>query len=154
MTNETKPTLDSTDRRILAELQADARLSHVALGRRVHLSPPAVARRIERLERLGVITGYRAVVDVGRAGGQTLDAILRFRSHSGRAGEALRTLGEMPQVRECLRVTGEDCYVARLTLGTVAELAEVTDRLHEYGLTETSLVLATPIEWRPHAVAP
>lgn len=152
MASETKTDLDGTDRRILAELQVDARLSHVELGRRVHLSAQAVARRIERLERQGVIAGYRAVVDPERVG-RMLDVVVRLRAHYGRAEEALRAIEETPEVRECLRVTGADCYVVRLALRSVGELEAVTDRLHRYGVTETSVVLSSPVPWRPVEVS-
>lgn len=148
MTNESTVELDRTDWRILEELQADARLSHAELGRRVHLSPPAVARRMERLEREGVIAGYRAVVDPARAG-RALEAVVRLRSHVGRASGALELLREMPEVRECLRVTGADCYLVRLTARSVAELEALTNRLQEYGATESSVVLSAPVAWRP-----
>src|ERR671926_1259051 len=74
--------LDATNLRLLAELQADARLSVAELGRRVGLSPPAVAERLGRLERDGVITGYRAEVDP-RALGLALSAVIRIRPAPG-----------------------------------------------------------------------
>ena len=60
--------LDSYDTRILAELQADARLTLAELGRRVHLSQPAVTERVRKLESAGVITGYRATVNLAALG--------------------------------------------------------------------------------------
>ena len=60
--------LDNLDRRLLDELQRDARLSYSALGRRVDLSQPAVAERVRRLEDAGVLTAYRARIDRARAG--------------------------------------------------------------------------------------
>jgi Lrp/AsnC family leucine-responsive transcriptional regulator len=144
---ESIPELDRTDRRILECLQEDGRLTHAELGRRVHLSAPAVARRMERLEREGVIAGYRAVVDPARAG-FPVEALVRFRSHPGRMGEALAWVEAAPRVRECLRVTGADCFLVRFALRTVAELQETTDQLGRWGTTETSLVLSAPVPWR------
>ena len=69
---------DVTTRRILDELQGDGRLSLAELGRRVGLSPPAVAERVQRLERDGVITGYHATVDP-RALGYSLTTVIRIR---------------------------------------------------------------------------
>src|SRR6185295_10555631 len=70
------PELDTYDARILAELQADARLSMTELGRRVHLSQPAVTERVRKLESAGVITGYRATVNL-KALGYGIRALVR-----------------------------------------------------------------------------
>ena len=72
------PVLDEVNRRLLAELEDDGRLSTAELARRVNLSAPAVADRVRRLEEAGVITGYRAVIDP-RAVGYPLAAIVRIR---------------------------------------------------------------------------
>ena len=64
----TQAKIDDTDWRILAELQLDGRLSYKELGRRIHLSAPAVAERVRRLEDAGVIVGYGAHVDASHAG--------------------------------------------------------------------------------------
>ena len=75
--------IDATDRKIIGELTTDGRVSLAELGRRVNLSPPAVAERVQRLERAGVITGYRAELDP-RALGYQLTAIVRIKPAPGR----------------------------------------------------------------------
>src|SRR5436309_5875103 len=75
---DVEDTFDATNLRLLAELQADARLSLAELGRRVGLSSPAVAERLRRLEQEGVIRGYHAEVDP-RSLGLTLGVIIRIR---------------------------------------------------------------------------
>src|SRR5438876_213524 len=95
--------LDHYDTRILAELQADARLSLTELGRRVHLSQPAVAERVRKLEAGGVITGYRATVDLG-ALGYGIRAFMRV----GRAEYArvVKLVQQTPEVVKAYNVTG------------------------------------------------
>ena len=94
---------------MLEELQADARLSQAELGRRVGLSAPAVADRLSRLEREGVIAGYRVEVDP-RALGYTLAAVLRMRPAPRQIPAVAEVARATPEVVECHRVTGEDCF--------------------------------------------
>ncbi|MDQ0024642.1 DNA-binding Lrp family transcriptional regulator [Variovorax paradoxus] len=99
------PALDAHDTRILAELQADARLTMAELGRRVHLSQPAVTERVKKLEAAGVISGYRATVNLGKLG-YGIRAIIRV----GRADYA-RVVELVQQTPECVNaynVTGDD----------------------------------------------
>src|SRR5512134_2190934 len=95
--------LDDVNRRIIEELQADARLSMAELGRRVSLSAPAVAERVQRLERVGVITGYHATVDP-RAIGFPLAAVVRIRPNSRQLHKIPEVASEIPEVVECYRI--------------------------------------------------
>lgn len=137
--------LDDIDRAILAELQVDGRVSFSELGRRVALSAPAVTERVRRLEAAGVITGYRAVVDPA-AVGLTIEAIVRVRDNSGRVRTVLE---EMSAVLEAKHVTGEDCWVIRVVVPTMADLEAIVGRFGTFGATTTSMVFSTPIEHRP-----
>jgi Lrp/AsnC family leucine-responsive transcriptional regulator len=139
--------LDETDCRILRELTTDGRVSFAELGRRVSLSPPAVAERVQRLERRGVIAGYRAELDP-RALGYPLTAIVRVKPAPGRLARIPELAAEMPQVGECHRITGEDCFYVKLHLRTIEELGELLDRFLAYGETTTSLVNASPVPRR------
>jgi Lrp/AsnC family leucine-responsive transcriptional regulator len=145
--------LDETDRRLLAELQEDARLSFAELGRRVGLSSPAVAERVARLEQDRVITGYRAHIDP-RALGYTLTTVIRVRP----AGRQLHRVGEVakdtPEVVDCRRVTGEDCYVMTAHVRDVEHLEEVIDRFASFGQTTTSIVQSIPVALRGLALDP
>ena len=110
------PTLDDLGRRIVAELQADGRLSLAELGRRVSLSPPAVAERLRRLEEAGVITGYTARVDPG-AVGYGLMAFVRLSPQQ--PGDLYERkvhsfLHERREVIEAHHITGEDCYLIKV----------------------------------------
>jgi Lrp/AsnC family leucine-responsive transcriptional regulator len=140
--------LDATNRLLLAELQQDARLSLAELGRRVNLSAPAVADRLQRLERARVITGYRAEVDP-KAVGYPISAIVRIRPATRQLHKIPELAREMPEVIECHRVTGEDCFVLRLHLHAMDDLEELLDRFIVYGQTTTSIVHSSPISGRP-----
>jgi Lrp/AsnC family leucine-responsive transcriptional regulator len=142
-----RQTVDEIDRRILGELTTDGRVSFAELGRRVNLSPPAVAERVQRLERAGVITGYRAEVEP-RALGYPLTAIVRIKPGLRQLPKIPELAAEIPEVAECLRITGEDCFLLRVHLRSIDELGGVLDRFLIYGETTTSLVAATPIPRR------
>ena len=139
--------LDATNLRLLSELQADARLSLAELGRRVGLSSPAVAERLGRLERDGVIRGYHADVDP-RALGYTLSAVIRIRPAPRQIGEVARIARETPEVVECNRITGDDCFVMRAHVRDVDHLEEVIDRFTLFGQTTTSIVQSSPVPGR------
>jgi Lrp/AsnC family leucine-responsive transcriptional regulator len=143
--------LDPTNCFLLAELQQDARLSLAELGRRVGLSSPAVAERLQRLEQNGTITGYGAHVDP-RALGLSLSAIIRIRPAPGQIQNVAELARRTPEVVECHRVTGEDCYVMRAHLRDVLHLEEVIDRFTVLGQTTTSIMQSSPVPGRPVAV--
>jgi Lrp/AsnC family leucine-responsive transcriptional regulator len=140
--------LDESNRRLLAELEADARLTNAELGRRVGLSAPAVAERVRRLEDAGVITGYRAEVDPA-AIGYPLSAIVRVRP----AAQQLRKVAELaertPEVVECHRITGEDCFLMRMHLRDIEHLEQVIDQFILFGQTTTSIMQSSPVDQRP-----
>ena len=141
------PSLDATDYRIIDELIADGRISLAELGRRVSLSSPAVAERVKRLEQGGVITGYRAEIDP-RALGYQLTAIVRVKPAVRQLSKIAALAADIPQIEECLRITGEDCFYLKLHLGSIEELPSVLDQFLLYGETTTSIVNATPVRRR------
>jgi Lrp/AsnC family leucine-responsive transcriptional regulator len=145
--------LDATNRALLAQLQADARLPVAELGRRVGLSPPAVAERLRRLEAEGVIRGYRADVDP-RALGFALAAVLRIRPAPRQIPKVAEIARDTPEVVECHRITGEDCYFMKLHVRDVEHLEEVIDRFTPFGATTTSIMQSSPVPVRGVAVAP
>jgi Lrp/AsnC family transcriptional regulator, leucine-responsive regulatory protein len=149
-----RQTLDATDRRILGELAADGRVSLAELGRRVSLSPPAVAERVGRLERAHVITGYHAAVDP-RALGYQLTAIVRVKPAARQLPRIPELAAEIPEISECLRITGEDCFFLKVHLRSIDELSPLLDRFLRYGSTTTSIVNDAPIPGRqPPTTAP
>jgi Lrp/AsnC family leucine-responsive transcriptional regulator len=136
--------LDATNRRLLAELQADARLSLAELGRRVGLSSPAVAERLQRLESDGVIVGYHARLDP-RALGFALSVVIRHRPAPRQLHDVAVLAQETPEIVECRRITGDDCFVMLAHVRSVEHLEEVIDQFAAYGQTTTSLVQSSPV---------
>ena len=142
-----QPGLDATNLRLLAELQEDARLSLAELGRRVGLSSPAVAERLARLEQDGVILGYRAEIDP-RALGYALGVVIRIRPAPRELRKVADVARDTPEIVQCDRVTGEDCYVMRAHVRDVEHLEEVIDRFAIYGQTTSSIVQSSPVPTR------
>ncbi len=140
--------LDATNLRFLEELQADARLTRAELGRRVSLSPPAVADRVQRLERAGVISGYHAAVDP-KAVGYPIAAVVRVRPASRQLHKIPEVARELPEVVECYRITGEDCFFVKLHLRSMEDLEGILDRFVLYGQTTTSIIHSAPVAPRP-----
>ncbi|AXE22711.1 Lrp/AsnC family transcriptional regulator [Streptomyces globosus] len=132
--------LDAIDRAILDLLQADGRLTGAAVGRRVGLSQPAAGARIQRLEKNGVITGYRAVV-APAAVGLNIHALVRLRTTHAQLAQALALAARIPEVVSTLRVTGEDCLVLDVHCSHAERLEQIVDSLARHGAVTTSLVL-------------
>ncbi len=147
MTNENQ-LLDEINRRLLQELQADARVSIAELGRRINLSAPAVAERVQRLERAGVITGYHAEVDP-KAIGYPIAAVVRVRPTTRQLQKIPELAREIPEVVDCHRITGEDCFFVKLHLRSMDDLEGILDRFIVLGQTTTSIIHSSPVTGRP-----
>lgn len=139
--------LDETDRRILAELQDDARLRTSELARRVGLSAPAVADRVRRLEDTGVVS-YRAEIEP-RALGYPVCTLVRVSPSSGNLHQIPLLARGIPGVTECYRVTGDDCYVIKLYLRSMDDLEAILDQFAPLGRTTTSIMHSAPVPRRP-----
>jgi Lrp/AsnC family transcriptional regulator, leucine-responsive regulatory protein len=139
--------LDPINRRLLQELQADARVTMAELGRRINLSAPAVGERVQRLERAGVITGYRAEVDP-KAIGFPIAAVVRVRPTTRQLQKIPELAREIPEVVDCHRITGEDCFFVKLHLRSMDDLEEILDRFIVLGQTTTSIIHSTPLARR------
>ncbi|MFC7330610.1 Lrp/AsnC family transcriptional regulator [Marinactinospora rubrisoli] len=139
--------LDKLDWQLLAELQADGRLSFNELSRRVRLSAPAVAERVRRLEQSGVITGYHAHVDPAAAG-LAVTALVRMSCYGPlcllRDEAALRR----PGILRVDRVTGDACCVLLIAVESMARFEEVIDELSDHGQPSSTMVLSSPVPWR------
>ncbi|MER7168329.1 Lrp/AsnC family transcriptional regulator [Micromonospora sp. NPDC000207] len=140
--------MDDMDWALLRELQADARLSFSELSRRVHLSPPAVAQRVRRLEESGVITGYHAHVDLTRAGGAVV-ALIRMSCDGPRCILHDPDVPQWPEIREIHRVTGDACSVLKVAAASIGAFEGLIDRLAPFGQPASTMVLSTPLDWHP-----
>jgi Lrp/AsnC family leucine-responsive transcriptional regulator len=152
MANENQ-LLDPINRRLLHELQADARVTMAELGRRINLSAPAVAERVQRLERAGVITGYRAEIDP-KAIGFPIAAVVRVRPTTRQLQKIPELAREIPEVVDCHRITGEDCFFVKLHLRSMDDLEGILDRFIVLGQTTTSIIHSSPVAARPLPLAP
>jgi Lrp/AsnC family leucine-responsive transcriptional regulator len=139
--------LDDVDWAIIGELQQDARMSLSELGRRVNLSPSATTERVRHLETLGVITGYHAVVDLAKVGYPVL-AIVRLKYPGNYHQPLRRLLAERPQILECLRTTGDDCYTLKVAAASMEHLESLMDELAGFGSTTTSVVYSQTLPYR------
>lgn len=140
--------LDAVNLRLLRELQAAPRLTMAALARRVGMSAPAVTERVQRLEEAGVITGYRLLLDPA-ALGRPLAAFVRIRPGPGKLGLVAELARQVPEVVECHRITGDDCFLLKVHVAEVGELEEVLDRFVVLGQTNTAIVQSSPVPGRP-----
>jgi Lrp/AsnC family leucine-responsive transcriptional regulator len=138
--SKTLESFDATDQELLAILQREGRLGVTELGRRVNLSQPAVSARIKRLERSGVITGYRAVVDPARLG-LPIHAVIRLRTTHARIAACLEHFARVPEVTGVARLTGEDCFLLDVRAASAERLEAVVDGIARFGPVTTSLVL-------------
>jgi Lrp/AsnC family transcriptional regulator, leucine-responsive regulatory protein len=143
-----KSGLDDVNVRILRALADDPRLSMSALARSVGLSAPAVTERVQRLEQSGVIRGYTLDIDPA-AIGLPVAAWVRVRPGPGQLTKVAKLATEMPEVVECHRITGEDCFLLKVYVPAVDQLETVLDRFLLYGQTTSSIVQSSPVPPRP-----
>jgi len=139
--------IDRVDEMILEHLIADSRTSIAELARRVTLSAPSVAERIKRLEEAGVIKGYTLEISP-EAIGLPLTIWLRIRPLPGELKRVAEIIKAHPQIVECDRITGDDCYIARAHVASVADLETMIDKFTQCAATNTSLVQSSPVERR------
>lgn len=141
---EPKNDLDSIDYNIVCALAADARLSYAELGRKVCLSPSAVAERVRQLEGDKVILGYRALLDEKKFG-YSVVAFIRLQCDNSHYRPFLKFLPSIDAVQECHHITGGDAFLIKVTLASIDQLEPLIERLLPYGMPTTSMVLSTPV---------
>lgn len=139
--------IDDQDQEILKMLIADGRCSIKDIAQRVGLSSPSVSERLRRLQERGVIRSFTVDIDP-RALGYSLQAITRVRPLPGKLHIVRELLQEMPEVIECDKVTGDDCFVVRLVIGQIDELDGILERITDKAETSTSIVKSQPIARR------
>lgn len=139
--------IDDIDRKILWELQEDARISFAELGRRVGLTTPAVIERVHKLQDAGIITGYRAEIDTATVG-LPITAFVRMSITGVDYSHIIEVAQQSNEVLECHRGTGGDSFIMKVAVASVEHLQEVIDRLVPYGITTTTIILSSPVKRR------
>lgn len=147
MTFDSEKLLDAVGWQLLAALQEDARLSFAELGRRVGLSPPAVAERVRRLEEVGIITGYCAQVNPEKVG-LPLMALIGLTTTPQQYPKIIALVRDLPEVLECHHVTGSCSFSIKAIASSIAHLESLIEQLSQFGPTATSIVLSSPVKGR------
>lgn len=145
--------MDEIDQKILKILMRDARISQKELAAKVGLSAPGAAERVRRLEERGIIRGFTIDVDP-EALGYPLQAIVRIRPLPGKLHIVQQLISEIPEFGECDKVTGDDCFVARLYVRSMGELDGLLDQIVDKAETNTAIVKSKPVERRMPPRAP
>jgi Lrp/AsnC family leucine-responsive transcriptional regulator len=144
--------LAETDQRILDAMLADARISLKELAQRVGLSPPSVSERLRRLEERGVIRAYTVELNP-QALGYPLQAIVRVRPLPGKLQTVEKLLAQTPEVCECDKITGDDCFVVRMFVRSIEQLDQLLDRITDKAETNTAIVKRQVVARRAPPVA-
>ena len=142
-----KAGIDATDWNLLHMLQKNARLTFAELGRKLKLSPPAVAERVKRLEERGVIRAYRADIDLG-ALGRTLNVYLTAVVAPKDYPRFRKMVESLDEIFECHHVTGEGSFILRAAVTDVAALEVLIQKLTAFGPTTTAVILSTSLDRR------
>jgi Lrp/AsnC family leucine-responsive transcriptional regulator len=139
---------DPRNLELIRRLRADPRMAISALARKIKMSAPAVKERIQRLEEAGIIRGYRLELDPA-ALGLPVTAIIRVRPMPGQLPKIAKLAQSLPQVTECHRITGEDCFLIKIHLESLGGLDRLLDRFLVFGQTTTSILQSSPVPLRP-----
>jgi len=139
--------LDEIDAVILTMLIENGRTTTAELARKVTMSSPSVAERVRRLEEAGIITGYSAIISL-KAIGLPIAAWIRVRPVPGEMQRVAEIIQGIPEITQCDRVTGEDCFLARAHLASIADMERVIDLIVPYAMTNTSIIQSSPVEMR------
>ena len=140
--------LDLINKRLLKELQANARISNTELGRRIGISSPAISERLKKLEDLGLIKGYGAQISYQDLGYQ-LKAIITLKAFMGKLKPFLEKVVTYKEVINCYRVTGNENIVMEVVLKNQAHLEKLIDELITYGECKTQVVLSKVVDNNP-----
>ncbi len=141
-------TIDDLNWKILECLQANARETFASIGRKVGLTPPAVAERVKKMEDLGIIEGYKAKVSHAKTGHQ-LKAIITLRAFMGKLKPFLAMVATYSEVVNCYRITGNENIVMEVVLNDQFHLEEFIDKLIQYGETRTHIILSNVVTNAP-----
>jgi len=139
---------DPVNVRILRALIENPRISNADIARAVGMSGPSVRERVQRLEDSGLIRGIRLDLDP-KLLGYPVAVMVRIRPAPGQLQKIIELAQNTPRVVECHRITGEDCFIMRLQLESIAALDSVLDAFQAHGQTTTSIIQSSPVPPRP-----
>jgi len=135
---------DARNLAILQLLCDNPRITVTELARQIDMSAPAARERVMKLEEAGIICGYRMELDPN-ALGFPVAAFVRVRPMPGQLPKIAALAKRLPQVVECHRVTGEDCFIMKVHFEGLKVLDQLLDQFLAYGQTTTSIVQSTPV---------
>ena len=138
---------DATNLELLRLLENNPRSSISELARRVGMSNPAVKERVIRLEESGIVAGYRLDLNAKDLGYEVM-AFIRVRPLPGHLHKIAELAQTIPEITECHRITGEDCFILKMYLKEISSLDQVLDQFLAHGQTTTSIVQSSPVPWR------
>lgn len=138
---------DPVNVQLLAKLQRDPRATMAELGRQIGMSAPAVTERVRRMEESGVIRGRSLDVDPA-ALGLLVGVYIRIRPNPGQLGRIAELARAIPEVVECHRITGEDCFILKVYIPAMDQLDRVLDQFLQHGMTTTSIIQSSPVPLR------
>ena len=147
MNFDSEKLLDEIGKRIVQELQDNARISFADLGRRVGLTPAGAAERVRRLEDAGIITGYHAEISTEKLG-LPIAACIGITAAANSRYKVKTTVEKIPEITECHHATGRDCFTLRVVARSISHLEEIIDKLNPLGRLTTSIFLSSVLEKR------
>jgi Lrp/AsnC family leucine-responsive transcriptional regulator len=139
--------IDENDRRLIEALDRNARTSIADLARLIGLSAQSTSERVKRLEDIGVVTGFSVRLDA-TALGLGIGAYIRIRPAMGELQRVTEIVAGIPEIIECDRVTGDDCFIAKAYVARVEDLERVIDQLLPFAQTNTSIIQSSPVRRR------
>lgn len=134
--------LDEFNWKIIQELQMNARITIVEIGKRIGLSAPAVTERIKKLEEEGYIKGYRTIVDYDKLG-LSVPVFISYKATKISHGDMIKMVDKMPEVMEWHGITGAHCSMLKVIVASTKELETIIEKLQEFGETSTSIILSS-----------
>jgi Lrp/AsnC family leucine-responsive transcriptional regulator len=145
--------LDELHYAILTELQADSRLSHAEIGRRIGLTAPAVAERIKRMQNDGILQGFSLEIDFERLGFQQ-QALIGLKLPNGYIDVFLKEAKSLDGIINITHTTGEYCFFVTVAVQSTRELQRILDTIGKLGQTTTVSILSVPVRHKPVTFSP
>lgn len=137
--------MDRINQKLIFALTENARMSFSELGKRVHLSAPAVAERIRKLEESGVITGYRPTLNLEKMG-IPITALIGCEVHHAKEKEFKVLVEQLDEVIESQNLTGPYAFILKVGVSSMSALDDLLNRLIDLSDTHTMMILSTPIK--------